>query len=125
MIHAAESCKFLESFGNDLTIPVRTRSRLKHILLENTYGENFMEHKPFLIEDVEFHHQGTYAENDSSKYNSVKPSASVIWLSQADENRLKSWGELLITRNLRGPRPRPSERLPCHASLSVDVPVVN
>ena len=66
-----------ESFGNDLTIPVRTRSRLKHILLENTYGENFMEHKPFLIEDVEFHHQGTYAENDSSKYNSVKPSASV------------------------------------------------
>ena len=37
MIHAAESCKFLESFGNDLTIPVRTRSRLKHILLENTY----------------------------------------------------------------------------------------
>ena len=77
MIHAAESCKFLESFGNNLTIPVRTRSRLKHILLENTYGENFMERKPFLMEDVEFHHQGTYAENDSSKYNSVKPSASV------------------------------------------------
>lgn len=77
MIHAAESCKFLESFGNNLTIPVRTRSRLKHILLENTYGENFMERKPFLVEDVEFHHQSTYEENDSSNYNSVKPSASV------------------------------------------------
>ena len=81
MTHAAESCGFLETFGEKLTMPVRTRSRLKHILLENKFGKDFMEYPPFIIEDVEFHYNGdgnnqTQTQNNNNIeniYNNDKP----------------------------------------------------
>ena len=66
MTHAAESCVFLETFGDKLTMPVRTRSRLKHILLENKFGKNFMEYKPFLVENVAFQYKGDRVTNSNS-----------------------------------------------------------
>ena len=66
MIHAAESCEFLETFGDKLTMPVRTRSRLKHVLLENKFGKNFMEYKPFVVENVEFQYKGDMDNNTNS-----------------------------------------------------------
>jgi len=66
MIHAAESCEFVETFGDKLTMPVRTRSRLKHVLLENKFGKNFMEYKPFVVENVEFQYKGDRDNNTNS-----------------------------------------------------------
>jgi hypothetical protein len=82
MIHAAESCVFLETFGDKLTMPVRTRSRLKHVLLENKFGKNFMEYKPFAVENVEFQYKGDRDNNNNSNSTNTKMNDENIYSNE-------------------------------------------